>query len=326
LSLDTLRNAPPSDTLEGVAEISPELVFGRNQIQFYFNLKPYDDRGCSDIGSNVRTIVDADSEIDFSRMHRYAQMPNLAYFAQGGFPFTRVADLSETAVVLPRAFTAADVEALLGVMGALGDKTGYPAVRVAVVDDSSLDSVADRDLLVIGPYASQRLHSAWGGRSPVSVEGETLRLRVSSPLGPFQRQASLLETPAQASEELSLARSTTVGMLTSFQSPLKSGRTVVALTADTGADLLKLAEFVRSPARSAEIHGSLVVLTDDKATGYWSASPYYIGALPPVLWAKFHLSRHAWALPALLLLTICLLARGSFLGVRRRAARLEADG
>jgi cellulose synthase (UDP-forming) len=46
--------------------------------------------------------VDQDSLLDLSTAYHFTSLPNLAFFVNSGFPFTRLADLSETAVVSPQ--------------------------------------------------------------------------------------------------------------------------------------------------------------------------------------------------------------------------------
>ena len=59
-------------------------------------------------------------------------MPDLAAFGSSGFPFSRLADLSESAVVLPPKPEQGDLSAYLSLMGLMGNVTGYPAHAVTV--------------------------------------------------------------------------------------------------------------------------------------------------------------------------------------------------
>src|SRR5208337_1273685 len=62
----------------------------------------------------------------------YAPLPNLELFANAGFPFTRLADLSETTVVLPSAPSEQEIETFVTLMGHFSRQTGFPALRVTV--------------------------------------------------------------------------------------------------------------------------------------------------------------------------------------------------
>src|SRR5690606_24378563 len=51
---------------------------------------------------DIHAAIDDDSTIDFSGFPHYLAMPNLSAFADAGFPFSRMADLSDTIVVTAR--------------------------------------------------------------------------------------------------------------------------------------------------------------------------------------------------------------------------------
>ncbi len=108
-------------------------VFGQNDLQFFFDTRPLHRGDCVAIPQDVRMAVDPDSTFDISRAYRFAELPNLAYFVSSGFPFTRLADLSETAVVLPQRRRRSRSAPILDLMGRIGSLTGYPVIRLAVV-------------------------------------------------------------------------------------------------------------------------------------------------------------------------------------------------
>ncbi len=75
-------------------------VHGANDLEFYFDARPLRHGGdCGAVPGDLRMSVDPDSTIDLSGGIRVAALPNLASFVGSGFPFTRMADLSETAIV-----------------------------------------------------------------------------------------------------------------------------------------------------------------------------------------------------------------------------------
>ena len=113
---------------------------------------------------NLQATVDPESTLDFSEFPHYVAMPNLAYFADLGFPFTRMADLSETAVVLPAQPSADEVSLYLAVMGRMGEATGYPALRHALISPADTDKFSDHDLIVLG----------WGIGKNCSASGQTV--------------------------------------------------------------------------------------------------------------------------------------------------------
>src|SRR4029077_12265885 len=124
--------------------------------------------------------IDPDSNIDLTKTERFTSLPNLAFFVNSGYPFTKLADLSQTAVVLPDQLTPVDVQAYLTLMGMMGDSTGFPVVRVAVVTAATVDQVADKDLIVLGAIGRQPLIAKWSDNSRLRVDGGRLRVGLTS--------------------------------------------------------------------------------------------------------------------------------------------------
>ncbi|VEB03873.1 cellulose synthase regulator protein [Klebsiella pneumoniae] len=63
-------------------------------------------------------VIGDDSTIDFSKYYHFIALPDLRVFANAGFPYSRMADLSDTLVVVPKAPTQGQVATLLQALGA----------------------------------------------------------------------------------------------------------------------------------------------------------------------------------------------------------------
>jgi len=118
-------------------------------------------------------FVDNTREADRSGFHRrclqfphYTAMPNLALFANAGFPFTRYADLAETAVVLPDAADRAALGELFFLLGRLGRQTGAAALQYRLLDTTEALAAKDSDLLVLTGSKSNELLERWPNISP----------------------------------------------------------------------------------------------------------------------------------------------------------------
>lgn len=90
------------------------------------------------------------STLDFSGFRHFIAMPDLRSFANAGFPFSRLADLSQTLVVVAPKPSAIQVSTLLSALGNIGAQTGYPALAVTLSDDVAQAQDKDRDILLIG--------------------------------------------------------------------------------------------------------------------------------------------------------------------------------
>ena len=86
------------------------MIGGDNQLQFAFQIPPNDLGRCrSAPPTELFAAIDPQSTIDLTAFRHYLAMPNLAAYANSGFPFTRVPDLAQTSIILPNQPTTADV-------------------------------------------------------------------------------------------------------------------------------------------------------------------------------------------------------------------------
>jgi hypothetical protein len=75
---------------------------------------------------NMQGAILRDSYLDLRGYPHWTPLPNLEIFSNAGFPFTRLADLSETTVVLPPTPTEQEIETFVTLMGHFGRQTGFP--------------------------------------------------------------------------------------------------------------------------------------------------------------------------------------------------------
>ena len=275
------------------------------QFQYYFERKK--EGACKDvILDNLRGVVDEDSEIDLSAFPHFTFLPDLALFANGGFPFTRMADLSETAVILPNEVNESEISAYLAVMGRLGNATGYPAIRFNLGRAQDVDQFSDHDILVLGSAGSQPLLAQWADYMPMSVSGGQTRLRV---IGPIERLRARWEGrdlggALDHAGRVVLEAGQTLGAIMSFESPLAGERTVVVLTAGDSKRMLDVADVFTEPGKVQYIFGDLVLLNGDELNHYQLGPQYSVGSLP------WYTALHWWFAnqPLLLVVFIILIA------------------
>ena len=105
--------------------VPPLLLTPRSQLRLHFYYDYPKTGECQGrILDNVVGAIDPNSTIDLSGFPHYMALPDLAAFANGGFPFTRMADLSQTAVIMPDDPSSADYSLFLLEMGRMGASTG----------------------------------------------------------------------------------------------------------------------------------------------------------------------------------------------------------
>ncbi|WP_207191583.1 UDP-forming cellulose synthase catalytic subunit [Paracraurococcus ruber] len=319
----------PGAVQRGGVELPPYLVSGQNELQLAFDMRPLQRGNCATVPGNIHAGIDPDSTVDLSSAHRVAVLPNLAFFASGGFPYTRMADLSETAVVLPDRPNAVEMTAFLDLVGKLAASTGLPATGLAVVGPGALDQVAERDLIVLGTLGRQPAFTTLlQGEAPVRLEGNRLALAI--PTGATRAMLDLFDrTGTAAARQRAAARLAApperFGALVALESPLQAGRSVVLVAAAVPAGLDAVLGALRDPALRSQVQGDLVLVSGSGTTArveaHRTGARYLHGELPLWLWPEFYLGGRPELMLGLLALACLLIGLPLRRALRARAVR-----
>ncbi|WP_338522202.1 cellulose biosynthesis cyclic di-GMP-binding regulatory protein BcsB [Pseudomonas batumici] len=279
---------------------------------------------CRDvIVEDMRGQIEGDSTLDLSGLDHYTAMPDLGKFRDSGFPFTRLADLSETAVVMPDTLEPATLGAFLTVLGRFGESTGYPATGLQVIQARDVEAVSDKNLLVFATGNDQPLLKQWADALPARSEGSRhffdlsdLALRIHDWFSPDPK-AALRKTRANL-----IWSGSGPPYLAGFESPLKSGRSVVVVASSEPTRLSEVtAAMIGGDDYKDLIQGRLAVIQDKQITTLTADQPYYVGELSWFRHLQLLLSRHiSWMLFGVLLGFVLLCAL-IFLGLRAQAKR-----
>lgn len=271
----------------GAEEIRvPALRIGAtNQFQFQFHMDSQKTGLCAAAATDSTcAAVDPDSSVDFSQFVHYTAMPNLAFFATSGFPFTRMADLADTAVVMPDTPDVHETETMLAMLGQLGRWSGLPALRVSLVPASAVDAMRNRDLLVIGTGTAGELMAKWGKGLPMLIERSENDLAL--------REPSDRGRVSGATGRAALSVNGPTAAFVAFQSPYTKGRSVVALAANASDRLGDLLDVLGDDAKVGEVRGDLTVVRQKIVVGLTVGNTYYVGHLPWYAWLWVHISRY----------------------------------
>jgi len=294
-----------------------------NQMQFRFVMDYHKSGQCTDTLSNsVRAGLEPDSTIDLSGFPHYVRMPDLALYANAGWPFTKYADLSHTAVVLPAHPGIDAIQTTLQLLARMGAQTGAPALRVSVIDTAAVQRYADDDLLVIGNDHGDGLLTRWASRLPLQLTAQTRSISDLAAARVVPR--ALLygaAGPAAAGVHLAVRDQGDLSALLGFRSPLNERRSVVALTSTTPVAAAALRDALIDPAKVGQIHGDTVLLRGDHLASFDAERPYYVGHLP--LWTRIWLwlSARPWLVILLGVAAGLLLALWFYARLQRAAQR-----
>lgn len=291
--------------------LPPYTVGGRDQLQlaYYFDILKHGE--CQNMPpDNLQAAIDPESTLDFSGFPHYVAMPNLAFFASVGFPFTRMADLSETAVVLPDRPNPEELSVYLTLMGRIGESTGLPVLRHTTMTAGDVEKTPDRDLLVIGSANSQPLMTKWADKLPVvQVNGER---RVREPdatwMPTYRWEEKDVQSMPTPKGDLNLSAFGDITALMAFESPLQAKRSVVMVYADKPGDLTKVSSVLTDGERVGTLKGDLAVLQNKDVKHTKVSATYYLGSLSASDRVKWFLADHPTWMGALAILAVVFLS------------------
>jgi cellulose synthase (UDP-forming) len=306
---------------EQTVRVPPYYVFGQNQLQFYYDLHPVKQGECQDVlPNNVQESIDPDSTIDLSKTERFTSLPNLAFFVNSGYPYTRMSDLSDTAVVLPDQLTSQDIQAYLELMGMMGDSTGFPVVHASVVTANGVDQMAGKDLLVLGSISRQPLISRWAENGKLRVENGKLRVGITSPL---DRVYTALDPNAeqerQRVDQLLVSQGDNLAAMIGMRSPLNSSHSAIIITGSSPDKLLTVLGTFRNRELNPSIQGDLMVASSGRVTSFRIGDEYSVGTLPVLTKVRWWLGNSPLILILLTLIGVLLIALVAYWLLRRIA-------
>ena len=304
---------------------------GLNTLSLFYNLELPEEAAqtCASLYTeNMKTGIDPGSHFDLTGWIHFARMPDNAKIANSGFPFTRLADLSETTLILPNKPNPGEIGMMLDLLGKFSSSTGYPAFRITVAMPDQVADAENQDIIIIGSDERQPLLEDWQMHMPVvQNDAGQWQIRTFS----FWEKAQLWWNGEQshrlekAEETLSSTDSNAI-ITTSFESPLTSKRTVLLMLASRSEDYSQISNALQSVDLISKFQHDLTLLGDGNINSYRLAPSYYTGHLSWLTWTRWYLANHIIAL--LLLFTAIVLVMSLILKIllkRRAEARFDFD-
>jgi hypothetical protein len=252
-----------------------------------------------------------DSQIDLTGVPHFTTLPRLDLFAKAGFPFTRFADLAETAVVLNDQPLPEEIRAYLELMGFFAAQTGVAGLQVEVLDPATAQHAADKDLLVIGLTETHPLFAAWSGRMPVRVRKadlgvnrpESMWLRLwSIPVTSSGREFSRLAGQLAGESEPPL-------IVQGFVSPVSPHHSVIAIAATNAPALEQLVDLIERSIQDEQIYGTVSLQNGNHFESYRLVdTTYTVGDLGLHDMVDYWINAYMWLVPILILIIASFLA------------------
>ncbi|MCF5860366.1 cellulose biosynthesis cyclic di-GMP-binding regulatory protein BcsB [Aeromonas veronii] len=249
--------------------------------------------------------IDENSTLDFTGYRHLIEMPNLKAFSGSGFPFSKLADLSETQIVMPLKPSSEQISTLLDTLGAIGAETGYPALAVTLTNEWQQVRDADLDTLLIGDLPAEFRHDAEQDALLASLQSW-----INQPRREFRSVEHSSASDRQPEARVGISGNDAIAVVLGLQSPAHPQRSVVALLADGHAGIRLLNETMQAPSLRAQVEGSVAIIREAGVTALDVGDRYEVGYLP--WWERvWHLlANHPVRLAGVTLISMLLLGWG----------------
>lgn len=268
-------------TSEEALQIPAFRVGGNNELAFAFGFMAEGGGSCTRVSQVARGAIDPESTLDFSDLPHYTRMPNLTAFANGGYPFSIMADMSDTAIVLPANPTPLEIRSYLNVMGLFGQWTGLPATRTSLIVSDKPEGIGSKNWLALG--TSERL--SWLNSANMNlpmVLNETERSMGLPPAiqwlkGLWQSDAEL--QPSNNARAL-IQTAGSLGAIMGFESHLAPKKAGLVITGTDQDSFERAVAALSDYGDVAQIKGSVSLIRGDEIQSYSLGQTYISGALP----------------------------------------------
>jgi hypothetical protein len=274
-----------------------------NTLAFNFQIANVSTGVCEGIGPTINyAAIDGASTLDFSGFPHYIRMPDAQSFVSSGFPYSRMADLSETAVVIPPKPSAKEVELLLNTVGFIAKKTGLPAYQFSLSEQWDESALSDKDILVLGVQAATKLDFTSTALTHVSSSEAGRFIEATTVSEKPQTQGLAKLSGRQATVSANVRARGEFASIASFESPFSKQRTVTVLSARNDGSVPLLYGAMND--RANNVSGSAVAITLSDIVSHQVGDYYYVGSLPLYDLVWYHFSDRPMLMVAIALLLV----------------------
>ncbi|MBD8169255.1 cellulose biosynthesis cyclic di-GMP-binding regulatory protein BcsB [Erwinia persicina] len=309
-------------------KLDPYLIYGDNQMQLYFNIKPKATAPCSVLtNNNIKSRIEDDSFIDLSHTRHFTLLPNLSYFVGASFPFSRLADYSQTVLMLPSNPSNAEISTLLDMAGRSGNATGAALSQNSVMfgipaAGTLRGRLENSDILSVSTLAQTSFNRELLAGSPYELNNHTLGVKVPNMLdnlrswltGNWYRQTLDADRYFSSNEDWR-------GFI-SYRSPWNSSRLVVMTVATDDNQLARLHNDMTSSRINAGIRGDTAIITDENGIRSFSVGAQFpSGQMPWYMMVVWYANQHAVLLALLALFCATLVGLSACVLLKRHAWR-----
>jgi cellulose synthase (UDP-forming) len=300
-----------------------------NSLLMRFLFQPAKKGDCEDTPpNNLQGAILKDSYLDIHDIPHWAVLPNLEIFANAGYPFTRKADLADTAVVLPDNATPEELELFLALMGHFGGQTGYPVLNVTVTDAEGMNPDSQKDYLVLGTVDDQPALNRLNPSLPVMVDGSGLHIQDTQGFFDQLQHAwwKVRSSDRVQSGQLEIAGGLPDALIEGIEWPSRSNHSVVVITLRDRSVVANLLSVFLATSQTSDISQSVSVLHGSRFVSYRIGKDFYhVGFLSRWVQLNMLFSDYPW-LMVVSTIVFCFLLAVILRTMLRRRARARLHG
>jgi cellulose synthase (UDP-forming) len=291
------------------------------QMQFHF-IQPVA-QGCGN-AAHVSGSIGKDSYLDVGSPVHLAQLPDLHLFSVAGFPYTRMADLSDSVILLPRDASNAELTLYLDLLSYFGMQTGYPALRVQVNDPSNAAQFQNKNLLMIGDYNNLGAIPSIASDLPLSIRSDgwklTPRARLVGAIDDWFNQLSGATSSDPAWQDGSSAE----GVIEQIESPYSRDHSALVILGRDSSSLEAMTAGLMAELPHNGITGTVSLWHGGSFVSHKFSTPsYFLGDAGMFSRFKIILPRYLWVLFPGMVIVLMLLSLWLDACIKRRVrARL----
>jgi len=309
-------------------KLEPYLIYGDNQLALYFNIKPKADAPCGVLlNNNIKSRIEEDSWIDLSHTRHFTMLPNLSYFVGASFPFSRLADFSQTTLLLPEAPGDAEIATLLDMAARAGNATGVPLVQNQVLfglpnGGTNLTRLQHSDVLAVSTMQHSAFTQQMLAGTAYQTSGKTLGVKEPTTVDKLRGWLTGDWSRQQLDADRYFSSNEAWRGFVSYRSPWSADRLVVMTVATSDQQLLRLHDDLNSARINAGIRGDTAIITDENGIRSFRVGPQFpSGEMPWYMMVVWYANQHSVLMALAALLLSALIGSAAWVMLKRHAWR-----
>ncbi|WP_338670597.1 cellulose biosynthesis cyclic di-GMP-binding regulatory protein BcsB [Pantoea dispersa] len=309
-------------------KLEPYLIYGDNQLALYFNIKPKADAPCGVLlNNNIKSRIEEDSWVDLSHTRHFTMLPNLSYFVGASFPFSRLADFSQTTLLLPEAPGDAEIATLLDMAARAGNATGVPLVQNQVLfglpnGGTNLTRLQHSDVLAVSTMQHSAFTQQMLAGTAYQTSGNTLGVKEPTTVDKLRGWLTGDWSRQQLDADRYFSSNEAWRGFVSYRSPWSADRLVVMTVATSDQQLLRLHDDLNSARINAGIRGDTAIITDENGIRSFRVGPQFpSGEMPWYMMVVWYANQHSVLMALAALLLSALIGSAAWVMLKRHAWR-----